>query len=80
MNVIFELLISIAITKVNGNSGLNHHSHSFSLLINVNKPTIVPILTFMSRINFMLKYAENSFITSGSASENESKQYAKIRN
>ena len=36
------------------------------LLINVKMPTIVGILTFMSRINFLLSYVEHekSFITS----------------
>ena len=37
------------------------------MLINVKMPTIVGILTFMSRINFMLSRVEheNSFITLG---------------
>ena len=37
------------------------------MLINVKMPTIVGILTFMSRINFMLSLVEHekSFITSG---------------
>ena len=48
-------------------SGFSHQSQSFVLLINVKMPTIVGILTFMSRINFMLGWAENerSFVTSG---------------
>ena len=39
----------------------------FFLLINVKMPTIVGILTFMSRKNFMLNSVEHekSFITSG---------------
>ena len=39
----------------------------FIMLINVKMPTIVGILTFMSRINFMLSLVEHgkSFITSG---------------
>ena len=39
----------------------------FFLLINVKMPTIVGILTFMSRKNFMLNWVEHekSFITSG---------------
>ena len=37
----------------------------FFPLINVKMPRIVGILTCMSRINFMLKWVENSFITSG---------------
>ena len=48
----------------------NHKSQSFILLINVKMPTIVDILTFLSRINFMLSLVENeksvSCITSGS--------------
>ena len=48
-------------------SGFSHQSQSFVLLINVKMSTIVGILTFMSRINFMLGWAEieRSFITSG---------------
>ena len=47
-------------------SGFSHQSQSFVLLINVKMPTMA-ILTFMSRINFMLGWAESerSFITSG---------------
>ena len=45
-------------------SGFSHQSQSFVLLINVKMPTIVGILSFMSRINFMLGWAE-SFITLG---------------
>ena len=47
--------------------GFIHKSQPFILLINVKMPTIVGILTFMSRINFMLSWVENekSFITSG---------------
>ena len=39
-------------------------------LINVKMPTVVGILTFMSRKNFMLSLVEheNSFITSGPGS------------
>ena len=48
-------------------SGFSHQSQSFVLLINVKMPTIVGILTFMSRINFMLGWAESekSFTTLG---------------
>ena len=48
-------------------SGFSHQSQSFVLLINVKMPTIVGILTYMSRIYFMLGWAdsERSFITSG---------------
>ena len=39
----------------------------FIMLINVNMPTVVGILTLMSRINFVLSWVEHekSFITSG---------------
>ena len=39
----------------------------FIMLVNVKKPTIVGILTFMSRINFVLSLVEHEkgFITSG---------------
>ena len=42
----------------------------FNMLINFKMPTIVGILTFMSRINFVLSSVEHgkSFITSGSGS------------
>ena len=46
-------------------SGLNIPSQSFILLINVKMPTIVAILAFMNRINFMLSRVEHEecFIT-----------------
>ena len=45
---------------------LNFLEIVFILLINVKMPTIVGILTFMSRINFVLSWVEHekSFITS----------------
>ena len=63
----FILLINTEIAKSMKISCLNHKSQLFILLINVKMPTIVGILTFMSRINFMLSRVENekSFITSG---------------
>ena len=54
-------------------SGLNHKSQSFILLINVRLPTIVGVLIFMSRINFIpsiIKH-ENSFITSAPGSRSK---------
>ena len=47
-------------------SGINHKRQSFILLINFKMPTVVGILTFMSRINFKYSGAEHekSFITS----------------
>ena len=47
----FRLLINIKIAKINGNFRFN--SPIPVMLINVEMPTIVGILTFMSRINFM---------------------------
>ena len=43
----------------------------FIMLINVKMPTIVGILTFMSRINFVLSWVEleKSFIASGQVKE-----------
>ena len=47
-------------------SDFNHKSQLFILLINVKMPTNVGILTFMSRINFVLSRVEHdkSFINS----------------
>ena len=61
------MLISI---KISGNSaflGPDKHRMLFFQLINVKMPTIVGILTVMSRKNFMLNSVEHekSFITSG---------------
>ena len=46
---------------------LSHSDVVFIMLINVKMPTIVCILTFMSRINCVLSWVEyeRSFITSG---------------
>ena len=38
--------------------GLNQQSLSFIMLIDVKMPTIVGILTFMNRMNFMLSWVE----------------------
>ena len=48
-------------------SGSDKPRMLFFMLINVKMPTVVGILTFMSRINFMLSGVEHgkSFITSG---------------
>ena len=50
-------------------SGLDKPRMSFFLIINVTMPTILGILTFMTRKNFMLSWDEygKSFITSGPA-------------
>ena len=39
--------------------GLNHQSQSFILLLMLKIPTILHILTFMCRINFMLSWVED---------------------
>ena len=46
---------------------LNLSDVVFIMLMNIKMPTIVGILTFMSRINFVLTWAEHgkSFITLG---------------
>ena len=51
----FKLLIN----SCTETSGLNHQHLSFILLINIKMPTIVGILTFLSRINFMLNSVEH---------------------
>ena len=66
----FKLFINTEIAKKSmGISGLNHESHSLNVYIYM--PTIVAILTFMSRINFRLSCVEyeKSFITSGALVE-----------
>ena len=46
-------------------SGFNHEDQSFILFIDIKMPTPVGILTFVSRIKFMLSWVEieKSFIT-----------------
>ena len=64
----FQLLIKIKIpTNKKKNLALSLSDVVFIMLINVKMPTIVGILTFMSRINFVLSRVEHgkSFITSG---------------
>ena len=50
----FQMLISIKISRNSAFSGSVKPMMLFFLLINVKMPTIVGILTFMSRKNFML--------------------------
>ena len=50
----FKILISIKISRNQHFSGVDKPRMSFVLLINVKMPTIVGILTFMSRKKFML--------------------------
>ena len=54
LNMKFQLLIKSKIMKNNIFSCLKHSGDVFIVLINVKMATIVAILTFMSRINFML--------------------------
>ena len=63
----FYMLLSIKISRKSTFSGSYKTRMLFFPLINVKMPTIVGILTFMSRKNFMLSSVENekSFITSG---------------
>ena len=49
-NIIFKIRIS----KVTDYAALSLTDVVFNILINVKMPTIVGILTFMSRINFVL--------------------------
>ena len=50
----FKMLVTIKIYKNSDCSGLDKHKMLFFLLINVKMPTIVGILTFMSRKKIML--------------------------
>ena len=65
----FQLLIKTKILyqQMKKFLALNLSDVVFIMLINVKMPTIVGILTFMSKINFMLSCFEHgqSFITSG---------------
>ena len=62
----FQLLIKIKIPTKKF-LALSLSDVVFIMLINVKMPTVVGILTFMSRINFMLSLVEyeKSFITLG---------------
>ena len=52
----------------------------FFLLINVEMPTVVNILTFMNRKNFMLSSAENDFFTtSGLVLESINSSYRRFK-
>ena len=50
----FQLLIKTKIPKVKKFFALSLLDDEFIMLINVRMPTIVGILTFMSKINFVL--------------------------
>ena len=60
LRIKFQLLINVEIVKTSGKFRFKtqnlviYTAHKFILLINVKMPTIVGILTFMSRINFSL--------------------------
>ena len=63
----FQLLIKNEIPTNKKFLALSISDVIFIMLINVKMPTIVGILTFMSRINFVLSLVEHgkSFLTSG---------------
>ena len=50
----FQLLIKTKILRVTSFQWFKHSEVVFIMLTNVKMPTIVGILTFMSRINFVL--------------------------
>ena len=54
-----ELLIKLQCLQVRVFLTFNHSDAVFILIVNVKMPTIVGILTFMSRINFMLSSVEH---------------------
>ena len=61
------MVISIKISRISAFLGSDKPVMRFFLLLSVKMPTIVGILTFMSRKNFMLNLVEHekSFTTSG---------------
>ena len=65
------MLISLNISRISAFSGSQKSRMLFFVLINVTMPTIVGIITFMSRKNFMLNCVEHEkfFITLGSGCE-----------
>ena len=69
MSMNFQAHIESKVLKYNIFSCLKHSDVVFILHINVKMPTIVGILTFLNRINFMLSLVEHeqSFIASGTA-------------
>ena len=67
----FQLLIKLKYRQIKMFLALSLSDVVFIMLINVKMPTIVGILTFMSRINFVLSWVEyeKSFISSGPGSK-----------
>ena len=67
LSIIFQLLIKLKYRQVKRCLALSRSDVVFTMLINVKMPTIVGILTFMSRKMFVLNRVEfeKSFITSG---------------
>ena len=63
----FVQLINLKLLIIANSFLLNIADHEISLLINMKMPTIVGIIIFISRENFMLSLVkhERSFITSG---------------
>ena len=62
----FQLLIKLKFLQMKKFLALSLSDVVFIMLINVKMPTIVGILTFISRINFVISRVEHekSFITS----------------
>ena len=63
----FQLFIKLKYRQMKKFLALSLSYVVFIMLINVKMPTIVGILTFMSRINFVLNWVEHEkcFVTSG---------------
>ena len=63
----FQLLIKTKYRKMQKFLALNLSDGVFIMLINVKMPTVVGILTFINRINFVLNCVKHgkSFITTG---------------
>ena len=69
------MLISIKYQEIRLFLGSDKSTMLFFRLMNVKMPTVIGILTFMNRKNFMLSWVEyeNFFITSGPNSGVEDK-------
>ena len=56
------MLLSIKLSRNSAFLGSNKPGMKFFMLMKVKMPTIVGILTFMSRKNFMLSWVEYEFV------------------
>ena len=65
----FQLLIKTKYRQIKKLLALSLSNVVFIMLINVKKPTIFGILTFMSRINFVLSLVEHEKKTLGPVSK-----------